>query len=168
VGLIVLLATAAGEGRADRLVAFGIFGFSLIALYAASALYHRRGEPAAGGPHVDLRAHSGHLHPFLPSRSGRRLAGWVALPYLEPCAVRHPAQAPLDGRPALAVGSAIPRNGMGSRDRGSRPLSGGANTRTPYPGCSGFTSCGTSSSWRGAFAISGRCWGTSRRLRKTR
>jgi hemolysin III len=40
VGLIVLLAAAAGEGRADQLVAFGIFGFSLIALYTASALYH--------------------------------------------------------------------------------------------------------------------------------
>jgi hemolysin III len=40
VGLIVLLAKAAGEGRADQLVAFGIFGFSLIALYTASTLYH--------------------------------------------------------------------------------------------------------------------------------
>ncbi len=40
VGLIVLLATAARAGRADQLVAFGIFGFSLIALYTASALYH--------------------------------------------------------------------------------------------------------------------------------
>jgi hemolysin III len=40
VGLIVLLATAARAGRTDQLVAFGIFGFSLIALYTASALYH--------------------------------------------------------------------------------------------------------------------------------
>jgi hemolysin III len=40
VGLGVLLATAARAGRADQLVAFGIFGFSLIALYTASALYH--------------------------------------------------------------------------------------------------------------------------------
>jgi hemolysin III len=40
VGLVVLLATAASAGRADQLVAFGIFGFSLIALYAASTLYH--------------------------------------------------------------------------------------------------------------------------------
>ena len=40
VGLVVLLAKAAGAGRADQLVAFGIFGLSLIALYAASALYH--------------------------------------------------------------------------------------------------------------------------------
>jgi hemolysin III len=39
VGLIVLLA-AADEGRGDQLVAFGIFGFSLISLYTASALYH--------------------------------------------------------------------------------------------------------------------------------
>jgi hemolysin III len=38
IALIVLLVTAAG--RVDQLVAFGIFGFSLIALYAASALYH--------------------------------------------------------------------------------------------------------------------------------
>jgi hemolysin III len=40
VGLIVLLTTAAGAGRSDQVVAFGIFGFSLIALYTASALYH--------------------------------------------------------------------------------------------------------------------------------
>ena len=40
IGLIVRLVTAAGERRADQLVAFGIFGFSLITLYAASALYH--------------------------------------------------------------------------------------------------------------------------------
>jgi hemolysin III len=40
IGLVVLLATAADAGRADQLVAFGIFGFSLIALYSASALYH--------------------------------------------------------------------------------------------------------------------------------
>jgi len=39
-GLIVLLGTAASEGRVDQLVAFGIFGFSLIALYTASTLYH--------------------------------------------------------------------------------------------------------------------------------
>jgi hemolysin III len=40
VGLGVLLATATRAGRVDQLVAFGIFGFSLIALYTASALYH--------------------------------------------------------------------------------------------------------------------------------
>ena len=40
VGLIVLLATATSEGRVDQLVAFTVFGFSLIALYSASALYH--------------------------------------------------------------------------------------------------------------------------------
>jgi hemolysin III len=40
VGLIVLLATAVRAGRVDQIVAFGIFGFSLIALYTASALYH--------------------------------------------------------------------------------------------------------------------------------
>ena len=39
-GLVVLLATAARAGRTDQLVAFGIFGLSLIALYAASSLYH--------------------------------------------------------------------------------------------------------------------------------
>ncbi len=40
VGLVVLLAKAASGGRVDQLVAFGVFGFSLIALYTASALYH--------------------------------------------------------------------------------------------------------------------------------
>jgi hemolysin III len=39
-GLIVLLAKAASAGRIDQLVAFGIFGFSLVALYTASSLYH--------------------------------------------------------------------------------------------------------------------------------
>lgn len=40
VGLIVLLAMAASEGRVDQLVAFGVFGLSLIALYTVSTLYH--------------------------------------------------------------------------------------------------------------------------------
>jgi hemolysin III len=40
VGLGVLLATAAGEGRWDQAVAFAVFGLSLVSLYAASALYH--------------------------------------------------------------------------------------------------------------------------------
>jgi hemolysin III len=40
VGLVVLLETAASAGRVDQIVAFGIFGLSLIALYSASALYH--------------------------------------------------------------------------------------------------------------------------------
>jgi hemolysin III len=40
VGLGVLLSTAASTGRLDQLLAFGIFGLSLVALYAASALYH--------------------------------------------------------------------------------------------------------------------------------
>ena len=39
-GLIVLLASATRAGRMDQLVAFGVFGFSLVALYTASALYH--------------------------------------------------------------------------------------------------------------------------------
>ena len=48
VGLIVLLAKAASAGRADQVVAFGIFGLSLIALYTASALYHLLPLPTAG------------------------------------------------------------------------------------------------------------------------
>lgn len=40
VGLFVLLGRAVSAGRVDQLVAFGIFGLSLIALYTASALYH--------------------------------------------------------------------------------------------------------------------------------
>src|SRR5215217_8337295 len=40
VGLAVLVATAASAGRTDQLVAFGVFGVSLISLYAASTLYH--------------------------------------------------------------------------------------------------------------------------------
>ncbi len=40
VGLVLLLETAAGAGRSDQMLAFGVFGVSLIALYGASALYH--------------------------------------------------------------------------------------------------------------------------------
>ena len=40
VGLLVLLARATSAGRIDQIVAFGIFGLSLVALYSASALYH--------------------------------------------------------------------------------------------------------------------------------
>jgi hemolysin III len=39
-GLLVLLARATSAGRADQIVAFGIFGLSLVALYSASTLYH--------------------------------------------------------------------------------------------------------------------------------
>jgi hemolysin III len=39
-GLFVLLAKAASTGRVDQLVAFGVFGLSLVALYLASSLYH--------------------------------------------------------------------------------------------------------------------------------
>jgi hemolysin III len=39
-GLVLLLATAASAGRVDQLVAFGVFGLSLISLYTASSLYH--------------------------------------------------------------------------------------------------------------------------------
>jgi hemolysin III len=40
VGLVLLLATAASTRRVDQLVAFGVFGLSLISLYTASSLYH--------------------------------------------------------------------------------------------------------------------------------
>jgi hemolysin III len=40
VGLFVLVASAASAGRMDQIVAFGIFGLSLVALYIASSLYH--------------------------------------------------------------------------------------------------------------------------------
>jgi hemolysin III len=48
VGLVVLLARAANTGRVDQLVAFVVFGLSLIALYTASALYHLLPLSAAG------------------------------------------------------------------------------------------------------------------------
>ena len=40
IGLAVLLEAAGRTGRADQLVAFTIFGLSLVVLYTASALYH--------------------------------------------------------------------------------------------------------------------------------
>jgi len=40
VGLLVLLVRATSAGRTDQIVAFGIFGLSLVALYSASTLYH--------------------------------------------------------------------------------------------------------------------------------
>ena len=40
VGVFMLLARAASAGRTDQIVAFAIFGLSLIALYSASTLYH--------------------------------------------------------------------------------------------------------------------------------
>ena len=39
-GLVVLVAMAAASGSVERAVAVGIYGCSLVALYAASALYH--------------------------------------------------------------------------------------------------------------------------------
>ena len=73
VGLGLLLATAARAGRMDQLVAFGIFGFSLIALYIASALYHLLPlSPAGvarlrrGGPISLSFLLAGTLNPFSP------------------------------------------------------------------------------------------------------
>jgi hemolysin III len=40
VGLLALLAAAVSAGSAERGIAFGIYGGSLVGLYAASALYH--------------------------------------------------------------------------------------------------------------------------------
>lgn len=40
VGLVALLAAAVAAGSAERALAFGIYGGSLVGLYAASALYH--------------------------------------------------------------------------------------------------------------------------------
>jgi hemolysin III len=40
VGVVVLLLKAANAGRVDQIVAFCIFGLSLIVLYSASTLYH--------------------------------------------------------------------------------------------------------------------------------
>jgi len=40
VGMVVLLVGAARTGEASRMVAFAVYGSSLVALYAASALYH--------------------------------------------------------------------------------------------------------------------------------
>ena len=40
VGLVVLLGAAARTGRVDQVVAFSVFGGSLVALYVASSLYH--------------------------------------------------------------------------------------------------------------------------------
>jgi hemolysin III len=40
VGVVVLLVKAANAERVDQIAAFGNFGFSLIALYTGSALYH--------------------------------------------------------------------------------------------------------------------------------
>ena len=39
-GLVLLLATATSARRVDQLVAFGVFGLSLVSLYTASSLYH--------------------------------------------------------------------------------------------------------------------------------
>jgi hemolysin III len=40
VGLLMVLVRATSAGRTDQIVAFGIFGLSLVALYSASTLYH--------------------------------------------------------------------------------------------------------------------------------
>jgi len=48
VGVVVLLVKAANAGRMDQMVAFGIFGLSLTALYSASTLYHLLPLSSAG------------------------------------------------------------------------------------------------------------------------
>ena len=48
VGVVVLLVKAANAGSVDQIVAFGIFGLSLTALYSASTLYHLLPLSSAG------------------------------------------------------------------------------------------------------------------------
>src|SRR5215217_8011723 len=91
------------------------------------ALSGRRSKAAPGGSHDDLRAHSGHLHSLLLARAGGGLAGWVARRDLEPRPLRRPAQALLDGDPALALCGTLPGDGLGRRDRSSRSLPSGAD-----------------------------------------
>jgi hemolysin III len=57
IGLAVLLATAASAGRADQLLAFSVFGFSLILLYTASALYHLLPLSPAGVARLRMADH---------------------------------------------------------------------------------------------------------------
>src|SRR5215217_6760387 len=97
------------------------------ALPPLGALSGRRSEATKAGSHDDLRAHSGHLHPLLLARAGRRLAGWVARRDLEPRPLRRPAQALLDGDPALALCGTLPGDRLGRRDRSSRSLPSGAD-----------------------------------------
>ncbi len=47
VGLVLLVTRAATLGTTVHVVSFGIFGTSLVLLYAASTIYHSRTEPAA-------------------------------------------------------------------------------------------------------------------------
>jgi hemolysin III len=57
IGLAVLLATATSAGRADQLLAFSVFGFSLILLYTASALYHLLPLSPAGVARLRMADH---------------------------------------------------------------------------------------------------------------
>jgi hemolysin III len=83
VALIVLLTKAAG--RVDQLLAFGIFGLSLVAvvrgerpLPSSACLSARDSEAEEVGSHDDLHPYSGHLHPYLRAGVGWSLAGRIA------------------------------------------------------------------------------------------
>lgn len=50
VGLVVLLWMAIDAGKPKHMVAFGVFGISMVLLYSASALYHCMPLPVGGVP----------------------------------------------------------------------------------------------------------------------
>jgi len=148
VALIVLLTKAAG--RTDQLVAFGIFGLSLIALYGASALYHLLPVSASAKTRLRRLDHmtifiliAGTYTPIcvLALEGGWR-SGMLSLVWtLALCCILLKLLW-MDAPRWLSVG--IYRLQCGRPD-----------LRSEASQPSGSTSCGTSSSWREAPAISG-------------
>jgi hypothetical protein len=131
VGLLVLLASA---GRTDQIVAFGIFGLSLVALYSASALYHLLPLSPTGVARLRRVDHmmifvliAGTYTPFcLLALDGAWRVGLLGVIWsLALCGVL--LKIFWMGTPRwLSVALYL---GMGGRDRGARPLPGGAGRR---------------------------------------
>jgi hemolysin III len=191
-GLVVLLSTAAGAGRMDQILAFGIFGCSLIALYGASALYHLL---PLSPPSVARLRRVDHMTIFVLIAGtytpvcllaldgvwrlgllglvwGLALCGvllkllWMKSPrWLS--VVLYLAMGWLAVVAASAIFRAVPAGGNVWFLAGGVVYSVGAliyGFRRPDR-CrerSGSTSCGTSSYWREAPATSRRCFATSR------
>ena len=128
-GLVVLLETAASARRVDQIVAFGIFGLSLIALYSASALYHLLPLSPVGVARLRRVDHmmifvliAGTYTPFcLLALNGGWRVGLLALVWsLALCGVL--LEYLWMGSTALALCSTLRRGRLDRRDRRSFPL----------------------------------------------
>ena len=114
---LVLLNTINGDFSVRMLVSILVFGFSMLALYSASSIYHFYNGPLfkqQTGPRNDLRSDCRLLYPDLSEIYGRQLRHHLCQRYLGNRTVRYFSQDVLDERPQMALYQLLSADGLGN------------------------------------------------------